>query len=190
MMCPDLVLTHHLILWTHQGARPQAESNNRSGGPCTTCACCRISSRHLLPSHIQEQSRHSPCKPIQLSTPPRRETAPPPVCIHQHMSVAKTPLQHIADARHRRYGRCNTAPPIVPYSQHLLQDDAPKREDAPEGLVIARSENPRSRVLSGVAGMRRTIDEAFDQETTRKTLPSSTVIKVHMVLFGIHVTVN
>lgn len=50
-----------------------------------------------------------------------------PAHIHEQAPVFETLQRHAAEICRRPCGRCNTASPLVPSSQHLLQNDAPKR---------------------------------------------------------------
>lgn len=55
-----------------------------------------------------------------------------PAHIHPHAPVVETPQRHAPGIRRRPCGRCNTAPPLVPSSKHLLQNDAHTRESDSE----------------------------------------------------------
>lgn len=74
------------------------------------------SSEHVL-THRSCQACHRRHHDIRQHYHPPR--------IHLLTSVVETLQCHAVGIRHRPCGRRNTAPPLVPSTQHLLQNDAP-----------------------------------------------------------------
>lgn len=90
---------------------------------------------------------------------------------------------------HRPSGECNTPLPLAPSSQHSLQNDAPRRENDTESIVIVRSGRPRSRVSPRTSRsschdlQRRCLEKGMAPETP----PSSAKTAVGTIFTGSHV---
>ena len=145
---PNTKQTSHQSLTSKAGflAQPHTSTGSHTGP---------AHSRRLLPPSFtgpspEQELTHRPCLACRRRHHGARRLHHP-ARIHPHAPVAEPPQRHAAGIRRRPCGRCNTTPPLVPSSQHLLQNDAPRRENDTEGAVIVRSGRPRSRVSPGTS---------------------------------------